>query len=139
MKHTHGGPRGGPFSLPLWSHRTAGAVAIAACAAADPSALAADTGDPGAAPAGGPSLPRLLSSADVGELFNRSVRTLRRWIRAGHLVPVRVGGALFFDPDDIRRLIAGRLRAAVPGRHGGGAEPAGGLLSADPKTSSNQR
>ena len=104
------------MSLPLWSHRTAGAVAIAACAAADPLALAADTDDPGDRPAGGPSLPHLLSSDDVEDLFNRSARTLRRWIRAGHLMPVRVGGALFFDPDDIRRLIAGRLCAAVLGR-----------------------
>jgi DNA-binding transcriptional MerR regulator len=52
----------------------------------------------------------------VAQVFDRSARTLRRWIRLGHLVPVRVGGALFFDPDDIRRLIAGRLCAAMLAR-----------------------
>jgi hypothetical protein len=116
MTHPHGRPRRGPFSLPAWSHRVpAGASPIAAPAAADPPAFAADTGDPAA---GSPAtvLPRLLSIGDVAALFNRSARTLRRWIRLGHLAPVRVGGALFFDPDDIRRLIAGRLCAAILAR-----------------------
>jgi Helix-turn-helix domain len=78
-------------------------------------AFVADSNDPAA---GSPrtALPRLLSIGDVAALFDRSARTLRRWIRLGHLVPVRVGGELFFDPDDIRRLIAGRLCAAVLAR-----------------------
>jgi hypothetical protein len=110
MTYPPGGPRRGPFSLPAWSHRgPADAVPLVA-PAADPSAFVADTDDP-AAGSPGTALPRLLSIGDVAQVFDRSARTLRRWIRLGHLVPVRVGGALFFDPDDIRRLIAGRLCA----------------------------
>jgi hypothetical protein len=117
MTHPYGGPRRGSFSLPARSHRVpAGAVPLAAPATAtDPLAFAADTGDPAAGPPA-TALPRLLSSGDVAALFDRSARTLRRWSRLGHLVPVRIGGALFFDPDDIRRLIAGRLCAAVLAR-----------------------
>ena len=117
MKHPHGRPPSGPFSLPAWSHHAlASASPIVAHAAAEAAAFITNTVAPGDRPAGGPSLPHLLSSDDVEDLFNRSARTLRRWIRAGHLMPVRVGGALFFDPEDIRRLIAGRLCAAVLGR-----------------------
>jgi Helix-turn-helix domain len=115
MTHPHGGPRRGPFSLPAWSHHVPAGASPRAAPAADPSAFVADTDDP-AAGSRATALPRLLSIGDVAALFNRSARTLRRWIRAGHLVPVRVGGALFFDPGDIRRLIAGRLCAAVLAR-----------------------
>jgi hypothetical protein len=115
MTHPHGGPRRGPFSLPAWSHRVPAGASTLVAPAADLLAYVAYTADPAA---GSPAtaLPRLLSSGDVAELFDRSARTLRRWIRLGHLVPVRVGGALFFAPDDIRRLIAGRLCAAVLAR-----------------------
>ena len=114
MNHAHGGPRRGPFSLPLWAHDAPAAPAtpLAPRGEPHPPAFAADTGDPPAAPAGETALPRLLSSDEVGTLFNRTTRTLRRWIRLGHLVPVRIGGALFFDPDDIRRLIAGEKACA---------------------------
>ena len=125
MTHLHGGPRRGPFSLPLWAHDAPAAPAspLALRGEPHPHAFAADTGDPTTAPAGETALPRLLSCAEVGALFNRTNRTLRRWVRLGHLVPVRIGAALFFDPEDIRQLIAGRLRAAVLERHGGSARP----------------
>jgi len=54
-------------------------------------------------------LSRLLHMQDICVLFDRSERSIRRWIQAGHLTPVRVGGALFFDPEDIHALIAKRL------------------------------
>lgn len=47
----------------------------------------------------------LLATAQVAEVFNRSKRTLRDWVRAGHLRPVRVGRAVFFRADDVRALI----------------------------------
>ena len=125
MTNAHGWPRGGPFSLPLWAHDApaAPAMPLTPWGEPHPHAFAADTGDPPAVVAGETALPRLLSIAEVGTLFNRTTRTLRRWIRLGHLVPVRIGGALFFNPDDIRRLIAGRLCAAVLQRHGGAVGP----------------
>ena len=116
MTHSHGRPRSGPFPLVARS-RQASAIPFA------PPALGADTGDPDAGQAGGAGLARLLSSAEVGDLFNHSERTLRRWIRLGHLVPVRIGGALFFDPHTIRRLIAGQLCEAVLTARDGRGEP----------------
>lgn len=55
------------------------------------------------------ALPRLLSTADVTAVFDRSDRTIRNWIRQGHLQPVRVGGAVFFRENDIRALLSGHL------------------------------
>ena len=52
----------------------------------------------------------LLATADLQRIFPRSDRTFRRWIAAGHLTPIRVGGAMFFHPADVRALIAKRLR-----------------------------
>jgi hypothetical protein len=136
MTHSHGRPRRGPFPLVVRS-RQASAVpfappAITPGAPVDPPALGADTDDPDAGQAGGAGLARLLSSAEVGDLFNRSERTLRRWIRLGHLVPVRIGGALFFDPHTIRRLIAGRLCEAVLATRAGRGEPVSDV-SHDPR------
>ena len=127
MTHSHGRPRSGPFPLVARSRQAQAAPiappATAPRVAVDPVALGADTGDPDAGRAGGAGLARLLSSAEVGDLFNRSERTLRRWISLGHLVPVRIGGALFFDPHAIRRLIAGRLCEAVLATRAGRSEP----------------
>jgi MerR-like DNA binding protein len=58
-------------------------------------------------------IPDLLSSADVEQIFARSARTLHRWERRGHLIPVRVGHAKFYRAEDIRRLVRGQLEAAM--------------------------
>ena len=41
-------------------------------------------------------------------IFGRSERTLRNWVRAGHLRPVRVGRSVFFRADDIHALLDAR-------------------------------
>ncbi len=51
------------------------------------------------------SMPALLSAAQVARIFGRSERTIRNWVRAGHLRPVRVGRAVFFRADDIHALL----------------------------------
>lgn len=56
-----------------------------------------------------PPLLHLLSTSDIEALFGRSARTIRRWVRAGHLGVVRVGGARFFREDDVRKLISEQL------------------------------
>ena len=58
-------------------------------------------------------LPGLLSVQDVRAVFNRSARTIRRWVKDGKLDPVRIGRAVFFRESDIRRLIEAELQAAV--------------------------
>lgn len=53
-------------------------------------------------------MPALLSAAQVARIFGRSQRTLRNWVRAGHLRPVRVGRSVFFRADDIHALLDAR-------------------------------
>lgn len=57
------------------------------------------------APVDALQLPALLSAARVAEVFGRSERTIRDWVRAGHLRPVRIGRAVFFRADDIHALL----------------------------------
>lgn len=52
----------------------------------------------------------LLSTEDVCALFRRSERSIRRWVKQGRLPAIRVGGAMFFDPADIRALNESRLK-----------------------------
>ena len=52
-----------------------------------------------------PSLPALMSARQVAQIFGRSERTLRNWVRAGHRRPVRVGRAVFFREADIVALL----------------------------------
>ena len=68
-----------------------------------------------------PEIPvgRLLSIPDVEAIFGRTGRTLRRWERAGHLVPVRVGRSLFYRHGDIERLLAQRMTDAALARRNG--------------------
>ncbi len=50
---------------------------------------------------------RLLRSREAAEILGLNVETLRRAVRAGSLVAVRLGprGNLFFRADDVARLI----------------------------------
>ena len=51
------------------------------------------------------NLPRLYSIRDVCALFNRRPRTIRAWCQAGHLVPHRVGNAVFFTEEAIKNAL----------------------------------
>ena len=62
-------------------------------------------------------LPGLLFTSDVQRVFNRSARTIRRWVKDGKLDPVHIGRSVFFREDDLRRLIAAELQAAVDADH----------------------
>jgi excisionase family DNA binding protein len=65
-----------------------------------------DPDETGAATAAGSqaSASPLMTTREVCELFGRTPRTIRNWCRAGHLRPVRVGGAVFFRRDDVEAL-----------------------------------
>jgi len=39
--------------------------------------------------------------------------TSGRWVERGYLVPVRIGGAVFFRVEDVRRLISDRLVVSI--------------------------
>ena len=56
---------------------------------------------------------KLLSVAEVKAVFGRSSRTVRRWVRQKHLTPIRVGRPLFFQPDDIGRVISDELQSTI--------------------------
>ncbi len=44
---------------------------------------------------------------DVANLTRSSVRTVRRWIAAGTLPAVKIGGIRLIDPADLERLFGG--------------------------------
>jgi excisionase family DNA binding protein len=50
-------------------------------------------------------LPALLSLGQVAEYFGCCTRTVRRWIAAGRLHPVRIGRAMFVRADEVARLV----------------------------------
>ncbi len=52
---------------------------------------------------------RLLSNKDVQACFGKSDRTLRRWARQGLLLPLRIGGSIFYRQEDIASLIESQL------------------------------
>ena len=55
-----------------------------------------------------PPMPVLLSAAQVARIFGRLERTIRNWVRTGHLDPVRVGRSVlsvFFRATDIHALL----------------------------------
>jgi excisionase family DNA binding protein len=74
--------------------------------------------NPGTAPAD-EDLPVLLSIAEVARFFDRSPRTIRRWVAAGDLAAIRVGPALYFDRDTIRRQLRDQITDAVLGSRAG--------------------
>ncbi len=58
------------------------------------------------------SLPELMSTEEVAQLFNRAPRTIRSWVEKGHLTPRRVGGAVFFLREDVLALLGVAPRPA---------------------------
>jgi excisionase family DNA binding protein len=52
-----------------------------------------------------PQRDRLLTVHDVRELLNCSRNTVSRLIQTGKLRPMRLGRAVRFHPEDVRRLI----------------------------------
>ncbi len=65
----------------------------------------------------GLEIPPMLSATEILTIFNRSARTLARWVAAGHLTPVRIGHARFFPADDIRRLVDRKLDKRIHNHH----------------------
>ena len=54
-------------------------------------------------------IPQLMSVTDVAAAFGRCERTIRRWIKRGLLVPVRINGSDFIVVDDVLAIISGRV------------------------------
>ena len=83
-----------------------------------------------AIPAPGAPRERLLSVGEVGEVFGRTPRSLSRWIKAGHLTPVRIGRSVFFRATDIQELITGRLSQGGPTLKNGPNSPQSPAINA---------
>lgn len=52
-------------------------------------------------------LPRMLSIADVAEMFGRSPRTIRSWIARDIFDPIKVGNAVFIPETQVTLLLHG--------------------------------
>ena len=50
-------------------------------------------------------LPRMLSIAEIAEMFGRAPRTIRSWIERGLLEPVKVGNSVFIPQVQIDVLL----------------------------------
>jgi Helix-turn-helix domain len=61
-----------------------------------------------AAPVPPPPRPEVYSLRDVAEIFGRTERTIRSWVKAGHLQRGGFGNALFFSRAAIEALLNGR-------------------------------
>jgi hypothetical protein len=71
----------------------------------------------------------LLTARRVAELHGRTCRTLRNWERRGWLLPVRIGGGIYYRQSDIEALIEhGTPRPASVTV--AASEPASGALKA---------
>ena len=68
--------------------------------------------------------PALMTTSEVAELFRRTDRTIRNWVRAGLLTPVRAGRAVFFREADVLGLLG------LDGPRGDDADVADGSGSA---------
>ncbi len=51
-------------------------------------------------------LPQMLTVAEVGDMFGRAPRTIRSWIKKGHLRGVRIGNAVFIPVTEIDALLS---------------------------------
>lgn len=51
----------------------------------------------------------LLSTRELMEIFGRSDRTIRNWVTAGHLHPIKVGRSVFFGKQEIDALLGVRV------------------------------
>lgn len=53
-----------------------------------------------------PAVPQLLTLLAVAKALCVSPHTVRSWVRAGRLRPVRICRRLLFHPDEIARFVA---------------------------------
>jgi helix-turn-helix protein len=51
-------------------------------------------------------LPRMLSIADLAEMFGRAPRTIRSWIARGIFAPIKVGNAVFIPQTQVDALLS---------------------------------
>ncbi len=56
---------------------------------------------------------QLLSLGEAAESLSLSMWTLRAWIRAGKLRPVRLGRRVLVEPGELQRLIESGRQSAI--------------------------
>ncbi|OJY78487.1 MAG: hypothetical protein BGP12_00055 [Rhodospirillales bacterium 70-18] len=64
-----------------------------------------------------------MSIAEATAYFDRSERSLRRWIKAGRLPVVRVGRSVFIPVEEVRRIVQQDLTDRIaPGNRASGGD-----------------
>lgn len=61
-----------------------------------------------------PVLPGLMLISEVASYLRKTERTIRRWIAAGQVPAVRIGGATYIREADLLALIDAEITAALP-------------------------
>ena len=61
-----------------------------------------------------PELPRMLSIADVADIFGRAPRTIRSWITRGIFEPIKVGNAVFIPQEQVDAMLIMPKRSSNP-------------------------
>ena len=61
--------------------------------------------------AAGETLPVLISTRELCRLLGCSDRTIRNWVRAGRLRPVRRGRSVYYDLNEVDALLGSPLKA----------------------------
>ncbi len=55
----------------------------------------------------------LIRATEVANIFQCARRTIDRWVERGVLSPVKIGGSVYFQTDEVRRLIEDGINASV--------------------------
>lgn len=58
-------------------------------------------------PAPGPELPRFYSYEQIAAVFGKSPRTIRAWVKSGHIHAIKIGNARLISEAEIRRVSDG--------------------------------
>ncbi len=59
------------------------------------------------------SVPDMFSTGALAAKFGRSPRTIRRWAERGYLMPIHIGGAVFFRAEDVLQLLNDQLVMSI--------------------------
>ena len=74
---------------------------------ADPAVLTGETIAESQTPAPDRKLPRFYTYAQTAAVFGKSPRTIRAWVKSGHIHAIKIGNARLIAETEIRRVSDG--------------------------------